>query len=136
MWKYYKESKTVAGFLSVLMAFVMEDAEQFGQTLATLKKLFKEVVVFWFEMLNGEAATPFFNNGLGTGGDYTANVSPAAVDPVRAAAAGGTRRSIRLQVFAVAHQLFCSTNQSRWVPKSMLVWKKWRWRVTSRPWTP
>ena len=30
MWKSYKESKTVAGFLSVLMAFVMKDAEQFG----------------------------------------------------------------------------------------------------------
>ena len=35
------------------MAFVMENAEQFGQTLSTLKKLFGEVVGFWFELLDG-----------------------------------------------------------------------------------
>ena len=34
LWKSYKESKTVAGFLSVFMAFVMENAAQFDQTLA------------------------------------------------------------------------------------------------------
>ena len=38
LWKFYKESKTVAGFLSVFMAFVMENAEQFGRTPSTLKK--------------------------------------------------------------------------------------------------
>jgi len=53
LWKSYKQSETVAGFLSVFMAFVMENAEQFGQTLSTVKKLFGEVVGFWFEMLDG-----------------------------------------------------------------------------------
>lgn len=53
LWKSYKESETLAGFLSVFVSFLFENAEQFGQTLSTAKKLFGEVVGFWFDMLDG-----------------------------------------------------------------------------------
>ena len=76
------------------------------------------------------------------------DVAPAAVDPVRAAAAGGTEGSMRLKtsVLATSLQMLSSSldpainfsiHQSRWVPKSRLVWEECEeWRVTSRPWTP
>ena len=41
LWKSYMESKTVAGFISMIMAFVIEKDEQFGQAISTLKNYSK-----------------------------------------------------------------------------------------------
>lgn len=53
LWKSYKESESLAGFISLFYSFILEHADEIGQTVETAQKLFGDVVGFWFEMLGG-----------------------------------------------------------------------------------
>jgi len=86
MWKAYKESESIASFLSVFVAFVMENAEQIQQNVETLLSLFGEVIEFWAEMLDEgfnvrEAPLKSIANAFGK---YGAEILESAAGLVRA----------------------------------------------------
>jgi len=51
LWVAYKESESISAFISIFVAFIMENAGQINQNVETLVALFGDVVSFWLEMV-------------------------------------------------------------------------------------
>merc|ERR1719499_846585 len=51
LWAAYQESESTSAFISVFVAFIMDNAEQINQNVETLVALFGDVISFWLEMV-------------------------------------------------------------------------------------
>jgi len=61
LWSAYRESESVAGFISVFVSFIRDNAEQVGQNMETLTALFGDVISFWLDMIDEGFKFPEIN---------------------------------------------------------------------------